>query len=353
MPYVDECSRARRPVVAPPTTCARSPTRSGRGCAGRYTRARHRRLRAQRLPQGAARFFEVDRHHVAVAALQRARRRRDRARALAEAIEQLRDRRPTRSAAMAEVKEVAVPDIGDFDDVPVIEILVSPGDAVAAEDPLVTLESDKATMDVPAPFAGTWQELKVAVGDKVSEGSLLLTLEVNGDGAAPSPASAAAPAEAAARRRGRDRDGRRGGGRHGSPRSEARAGAGPPSDGDAPRRTPARRCAGSRASTAIDLAASRAPAARAASPRRTSSAPARRSRRAPAPAAPAPAPSGRLREVRRGRARRAVAHPADLGPEPRAQLGDDPARHPPRRGRHHRPRGVPQASSTPSRRTSR
>ena len=71
---------------------------------------------------------------------------------------------------MAEVKEVAVPDIGDFDDVPVIEVLVSTGDTVAEEDPLVTLESDKATMDVPAPFAGTIQELKVNVGDKVGEG---------------------------------------------------------------------------------------------------------------------------------------------------------------------------------------
>ena len=69
---------------------------------------------------------------------------------------------------MAEVKEVVVPDIGDFSDVPIIEVLVSPGDSVAPEDPLVTLESDKATMDVPAPFAGTVAELKVGVGDTVS-----------------------------------------------------------------------------------------------------------------------------------------------------------------------------------------
>jgi dihydrolipoamide dehydrogenase len=76
--------------------------------------------------------------------------------------------------------EVRVPDIGDFTDVPVIEILVSVGDTVAAEDPLVTLESDKATMDVPAPFAGTVSELRVSVGDRVSEGSVLVTLEVEG-----------------------------------------------------------------------------------------------------------------------------------------------------------------------------
>ena len=72
--------------------------------------------------------------------------------------------------------DVLVPDIGDFSDVPIIEILVSPGDTVAAEDPLVTLESDKATMDVPSPMAGVVQELKVSVGDSVSEGTLLLTL---------------------------------------------------------------------------------------------------------------------------------------------------------------------------------
>jgi dihydrolipoyl dehydrogenase len=82
------------------------------------------------------------------------------------------------------VTEIRVPDIGDFTDVPVIEIHVSPGDEVALEDPLVTLESDKATMDVPAPEAGTIAQLRVKIGDRVSEGSVLLTLE--SDGAAPS-----------------------------------------------------------------------------------------------------------------------------------------------------------------------
>jgi pyruvate dehydrogenase E2 component (dihydrolipoamide acetyltransferase) len=98
---------------------------------------------------------------------------------------------------MADVKEVVVPDIGDFSDVPVIEVLVSEGDSVAPEDPLVTLESDKATMDVPAPFAGTVAELKVGVGDTVSEGSLLLTLSVDGDGAQPSAPAAAEVTESA------------------------------------------------------------------------------------------------------------------------------------------------------------
>ncbi|MEY2535974.1 MAG: hypothetical protein QOF29_3884 [bacterium] len=82
---------------------------------------------------------------------------------------------------MATIKEVLVPDIGDFAEVPVIEVMVGPGDTVAAEDPLVTLESDKATMDVPAPFAGVVQDLKVKAGDTVSEGSTLLSLAVEGD----------------------------------------------------------------------------------------------------------------------------------------------------------------------------
>ena len=79
--------------------------------------------------------------------------------------------------------EVKVPDIGDFKDVPVIEVLVKPGDVVKADDPLVTLESDKATMEVPSPVAGTVRELKVKVGDKVAEGVLILTLESAAAGA--------------------------------------------------------------------------------------------------------------------------------------------------------------------------
>jgi dihydrolipoamide dehydrogenase len=80
--------------------------------------------------------------------------------------------------------EIRVPDIGDFTDVPVIEIHVTAGDTIAVEDPLVTLESDKATMDVPAPVAGTVTQLRVAIGDRVSEGSVLMTLEASSDGAA-------------------------------------------------------------------------------------------------------------------------------------------------------------------------
>ena len=78
--------------------------------------------------------------------------------------------------------EVKVPDIGDFKDIPVIEVFVKPGDTVAAEDSLVTLESDKATMDVPSPAAGIVKEVKVKVGDKVSEGSLIVVLESGAGG---------------------------------------------------------------------------------------------------------------------------------------------------------------------------
>ncbi len=75
--------------------------------------------------------------------------------------------------------EVRIPDIGDFDDVEVVELLVSPGDRVSSEDSLVTLESDKATMEIPSPAAGTVLEIKLEVGDRVSEGSLVLVLSTD------------------------------------------------------------------------------------------------------------------------------------------------------------------------------
>ncbi len=91
---------------------------------------------------------------------------------------------------------VEVPDIGDFEDVPIIEILVAPGDTVAVEDPLVTLESDKATMDVPAPAAGVVKEITAKVGDKVSQGAALMTLEGGDGGGGGAPdADEAAPVE--------------------------------------------------------------------------------------------------------------------------------------------------------------
>jgi pyruvate dehydrogenase E2 component (dihydrolipoamide acetyltransferase) len=100
---------------------------------------------------------------------------------------------PASAQSPGGIAEVRVPDIGDFKDVPVIEVMVKPGDAVKAEDPLVTLESDKATMDVPAPLSGTVRELRVNVGDKVSEGTLILTLATDAV-ATPAPPSPVAPA---------------------------------------------------------------------------------------------------------------------------------------------------------------
>jgi len=93
---------------------------------------------------------------------------------------------------MSNLVEIRVPDIGDFKNVPVIEVLVKPGDAVRKEDSLITLESDKATMDVPAPQAGVVKDIRVKTGDKVSEGSVILMLEAQDTAAAPAP-SAKAP----------------------------------------------------------------------------------------------------------------------------------------------------------------
>ena len=92
--------------------------------------------------------------------------------------------------------EIKVPDIGDFSDVPVVSILVSVGDTVAAEDPLIELESDKATMEVPSPAAGTVKEIKVAEGDNVSEGSVIMIFE--GAAAAEEAPKSEAPAAPAA-----------------------------------------------------------------------------------------------------------------------------------------------------------
>ena len=97
---------------------------------------------------------------------------------------------------MAELKEARVPDIGDYDGVPVIELLVAVGDTVQQDQGLVTLESDKATMEVPAPFAGIVRELKVKIGDNLAEGSVVALIEPS-EGAVAAPAAAAAPKAAA------------------------------------------------------------------------------------------------------------------------------------------------------------
>src|SRR5690349_8172169 len=99
------------------------------------------------------------------------------------------------------IVEVKVPDIGDFKEVEVIEVMVKVGDTIKVDQSLVTVESDKASMEIPSSQAGVIKEIKVKVGDKVAEGSLLLIVEADGAAAAPAaaaPAAAPAPAAAAA-----------------------------------------------------------------------------------------------------------------------------------------------------------
>ncbi|MEX0606582.1 MAG: 2-oxo acid dehydrogenase subunit E2, partial [Halofilum sp. (in: g-proteobacteria)] len=119
---------------------------------------------------------------------------------------------------MSETKDIPVPDIGDFDQVEVIEVLVSPGDTIAAEDSLITLESDKASMEIPAPFGGKIQEVRVEVGGKIAQGDVICTVEATEAATEPEPEPAPTdgdapseqadqqeePAEAAAQQPGAD-----------------------------------------------------------------------------------------------------------------------------------------------------
>src|SRR4030065_68715 len=108
-----------------------------------------------------------------------------------------RQRFKVRNRYMAETKQISVPDIGNFKDVNVIEVLIKAGDKVNAEDSLITLETDKATMDVPSPYAGVVKEMKVKAGDKVSQGSVILLVE-SSDQIPPSPPFSKGGADAAA-----------------------------------------------------------------------------------------------------------------------------------------------------------
>jgi pyruvate dehydrogenase E2 component (dihydrolipoamide acetyltransferase) len=103
--------------------------------------------------------------------------------------------------SVAESKQVSIPDIGDFKDVPVIEVLVKPGDSIKLEDPLIVLESDKATIEVPSPLVGVIENITVKVGDKVSEGTPILTIQTQETDnapptAQPAPASVPSPSPA-------------------------------------------------------------------------------------------------------------------------------------------------------------
>ncbi|WP_316043001.1 biotin/lipoyl-containing protein, partial [Bordetella pertussis] len=132
---------------------------------------------------------------------------------------------------MSNIVEIKVPDIGDFKEVEVIEVLVSAGDTIKAEQSLITVESDKASMEIPASAAGVVKSVKVKVGDKIAEGTVILEVEAAGEAAAApkaeAPKAEAPKAEQAAeRRQGRDGHGhRRGAGpgrRRGAGRSRAR-----------------------------------------------------------------------------------------------------------------------------------
>ena len=340
------------------------------------------------------RFFEVDRHYVTVSALK----------ALADSgeiepatVQAAIDRYgidaeapiPTSDMTATGTIEVVVPDIGDFDAVPIIEILVSPGDTVAVDDPLVTLESDKATMDVPAPAAGVVKELKVKLGDNVSQGSPLLTLEgesgASGAGRARARRERVAPSGGASRRR--------------RPEGTAdSAGAAvpplaPPDDAPAsadsapPPPAPTAATPAAPGGEAEVATAANGPVYASPSVRRvarelgvdltTVAGTGRKGRitktdvesalerggedAVPGGAAGAAAAGGaggggcggaradalaedRLREVRAGGTGPALADQQDRRRQPGPQLGDDPPCHPQRRGRHHGPRGVPQAA---------
>src|SRR5262249_18491906 len=129
------------------------------------------------------------------------RRRRDRHRRGQEGDREVRDRRRA-GGAVAALSEALVPDIGDFTDVPVVEVLVKPGDEVEPETPLVTLESDKASMDVPAPFGGVGEEVLVEVGDTVSEGTpIVKTAGADGGGGEATEETAAENGKPAAEER--------------------------------------------------------------------------------------------------------------------------------------------------------
>jgi pyruvate dehydrogenase E2 component (dihydrolipoamide acetyltransferase) len=172
-------------------------------------------------------------------------------------------RRPVAAARRGgAIVEVKVPDIGDFADVPVIELFVKVGDSIKAEDAIATLESDKATMDVPSSATGVVKEVLVQLGSKVSEGAVLIKVETGAGAAArPRPPAPRPPARRVAGRRrpGAHAAGDARPGRHHHPPSSSAAWC-----------TPARRCVPSPANWASISPRSRPPAPRTASPRPTS-----------------------------------------------------------------------------------
>ena len=236
-----------------------------------------------------------------------------------------------------------MPDIGDFKEVEVIEVMVAVGDTIKAEQSLITVESDKASMEIPASQGGVVKEVKVKVGDKVAKGSIVVVVE----GSAPAAASAAAPAAAKA---------------EAAPaapaaRAEAPAAAPTPAAGSRPAPTAALEDAGLKPGQLPHASPSVRKFARelgvnlskvkGSGPKDRITADdvrgfVKQALAAPAAAAggsadgaalgPLPVAEGGLQQVRRDRSGAAVAHQEDLRRQPGPQLGDDPARHPVRAG---------------------
>ena len=256
-------------------------------------------------------------------------------------------RRPAAAApapAKAATIDVTVPDIGDFKDVPVIEVLVKVGDTVEAEQPLVTLESDKATMDVPSPAAGKITQLIAKVGDKVSMGALIAKLDAGGPAA---PISPEQDDEAEAK-------------------EEEDAAEAPQTSPVAPRDLPPPLTPASgpakadfsgvfagpavrRLARELDLDLNTHQRHRREGPHHSRGyqsrvVPRRRGRCTCRGRRSARYPRRRLRQIRSGRDRSALAHQADLGPAPARIVGQRAACHAHRRGGHHRARRLPQGS---------
>jgi pyruvate dehydrogenase E2 component (dihydrolipoamide acetyltransferase) len=246
-----------------------------------------------------------------------------------------------------------VPDIGDFKDVAVIEVLVKPGDTIKVEQSLITVESDKASMEIPSSAAGVLKELKVKIGDKVNIGDLLAVLEGAAAAAAqPRRRTGTAPAAAAAAAPPPPRHPRRPAGRT-APRLHCPPHDPAPRTGNLPHASPSVRKFARELGVPLEEVKGTGPKGRitqddvqaftksvmAGGPHQGAGA------KAPAGGGGRPGPAalaqGRLHQVRPGRAQGHVAHQEDQRRQPAPQLGDDPARHQPRRCRHHRARSLP------------
>ena len=254
---------------------------------------------------------------------------------------------------MPAATEVSVPDLGDFTDVPVIEIHVAAGDVVGEEDPLITLESDKATMDIPSPAAGTVRELRVEIGDRVEKGSLILLLDTDSaltqpppltdqqeppDQEAPDPVAAA------------QEPARRSAAAVPPPATQTSAPVtavepGPPADFDGVHAGPGVRRLARELGVDLTAMSGSGPKGRITKDDLLAGVrgPVATTTGAQGGGHPGD-PGAGLLEVRPGGDPAAVAHSAAVRPAAAPVVAQHPARHPQRRGGHHRPRRLPQGT---------